>query len=165
MKHSLIVINELEEKGFFKSYAIGGAIAAIFYMNPFQTEGLDIFVLLPSSTNPLMPLTPLYDELRQRGCQEDGPYIRVEGVPVQFLPAYNPLIEEAINKSKVTNYGSVKTRVPLPEYLAAIMIQTGRQKDRARFEDMQAQASLDQALLQDILARHHLLERYKQWTK
>ncbi len=165
MRQTLEVLNDLEERGFFSRYAIGGAMAALFYMEPFETEDLDILVLLPPNAHPLAPLGPLYEELKTRGCPEDGPYIVIEGVPVQFLPAYNPLIEEAIREAGEVDYETTTTRIPTAEHLAAIMIQTGRTKDRMRLVLLREQASLDDKRLQSLVDRYGLRERYGQWTQ
>lgn len=165
MRRTLEVLNSLERDGLFRRYALGGAIAALFYMDPFETEDLDVFVTLPGDAHPLSPLAAVYEELRKRGYIEEGPYIEIEGVPVQLLPAYNPLIEEAVTEARVAEYDTTPTRVPTAEHLAAIMIQTGRAKDRARFEDLREQVSLDQDLLEEIVERHGLAEKYRSWTK
>lgn len=46
IRKTLLVLNELEKSGFFRRYAIGGAIGAIFYIEAFETEDLDILILL-----------------------------------------------------------------------------------------------------------------------
>lgn len=166
MKKTLTILNQLEADGYYQRYAIGGAIAALFYMEPFETEDLDVFVLLPpADINPLTPLTPIYEELRRLGYKEDGPYIIIEGLPVQLLPAYNRLVEEAVTDAVEVEYDSVSTRVPRAEYLAAIMIQTGRPKDRLRFEGLRNQVNLNHSLLSDIVDSHNLTERYQEWVR
>ncbi len=104
MRQTLEVLNDLEKRGFFSRYAIGGAMAALFYMEPFETEDLDVLVLLPPDAHPIAPLGPLYEELKTRGYPEDGPYSVVEGVPVQFLPTYNTLIEETVREAGEVAY-------------------------------------------------------------
>lgn len=42
MEATLRVLNELERNGVISRYAIGGAVGAIFYMEPFLTYDLDI---------------------------------------------------------------------------------------------------------------------------
>ena len=54
--------------------------------------------------------------LRKRGYNEEGKRFD-EGVPVQFLPAYNALIEEALTKAREIDYEGVSTRVLRAEYL------------------------------------------------
>jgi hypothetical protein len=75
----------------------------------------------------------------------------------------NGLIEESVDKAIEVPYESTVTRIPPAEYLAAIMVQTGRRKDRIRLEALREQVSLDYELLNDILTRHHLTEQYATW--
>ena len=42
MEATLRVLNELERNGVISRYAIGGAVGAIFYTEPFLTYDLDI---------------------------------------------------------------------------------------------------------------------------
>jgi hypothetical protein len=78
---------------------------------------------------------------------------------VQFLPAYNSLIEEALNEAQDTMYENVPTRVLRSEYLVAIALQTGRTKDRERVRILREQARLDTSLLADILKRYQLEQK------
>jgi hypothetical protein len=41
MEATLKVLNELEREGVISRYAIGGAVGAIFYMEPFLTYDLE----------------------------------------------------------------------------------------------------------------------------
>ena len=163
MEATLQVLNELEREGVLGRYAIGGAVAAIFYMEPFATFDLDVFVVLPS-TGLLVTLEPLYDALKKRGYSSDKECVLIEGVPVQFLPAYNALVEEALMAAQETQLGQTGTRVLSPEYLAAIMVQTGRSKDRQRLTAFLEQATFDKSKLGTILKSYHLQERFDSWT-
>lgn len=164
MKRTLEVLNELEKEGVLTRYAIGGAMAAIFYTEPVLTFDLDVFVLLQPVTTGLISLAPIYDALRTRGYADEKETVLIEGVPVQFLPAYNSLIEEALAQAREIDYEGVSTRVVQAEYLVAICLQTGRPKDRARVAMLREQAQLDHKLLADILKRHQLEEKWKAWT-
>lgn len=86
MKRTIGVLNELERAGVFSRCAIGGAMGAIFYTEPFLTFDVDVFVVLPQQVGDLVNLTGIYDELRRRGYAEAQECIVMEGVPVQFLP-------------------------------------------------------------------------------
>jgi hypothetical protein len=166
VKRTIEVLNELEKEGVFVRYAIGGAMGAIFYTEPFLTFDLDVFVVLPTSDGGLLTLAPIYDALCARGYTEQAnECVIVEGVPVQFLPAYNSLVEEALDDAQDTTYENVPTRVLRSEYLVAIALQTGRSKDRERVRILREQAKLDMNLLADILRRHELQEKWKQWTE
>ena len=112
VKRTIEVLNELEQQGVFSRYAIGGAMGAIFYTEPFLTFDLDVFVVLPAAGGGLLTLAPIYDALRARGyIEQANECVIVEGVPVQFLPAYNSLVEEALNHAQNTTYENVPTRV------------------------------------------------------
>lgn len=91
--------------------------------------------------------------------------MNIEGVPVQFLPAYNPLIEEALAAAREINYTDTLTRVLRVEHLVAICLQTGRDKDRERIRLFREQASLDMEYLKEILKRHGLEDAWQRLNK
>ena len=111
MRRTLEILNELEREGVFSRYAIGGAMAATFYTEPVLTFDLDVFVLLSASTGKLVSLAPIYEALRARGYGEEKETVVIEGVPVQFLPAYNALIEETVAQAREIDYEGVPARV------------------------------------------------------
>jgi hypothetical protein len=165
MEAILKVLNDLEREGVISRYAIGGGVGAIFYMEPFLTYDLDVFVRLPRSADGLLTLTPIYKALKARGYAEEGQYVVIEGMPVQFLPSYNPLVEEALTEARETRYAGTVTRVLRPEHLVAIMVQTGRAKDRQRFAPFMEEAELDADYLRNVLQRHQLTERFNAWRQ
>ena len=164
MERTLQILNDLDEQGILTRYAIGGAMAAAYYLEPFATFDLDVFVTFPAMTNLLITLSPLYDVLDKRGYKSEGDCVIIEGVPVQFLPAYNALIEEALDQAKEITYGKTRTRVVSSEHLIAICLQTGRHKDRLRVDMFRDQAELNLELLSEIVQRHNLEKVWKQWT-
>ena len=163
MRRTLQVLNELEQKGHLSRYAIGGAMGATFYVEPLLTFDLDVFVVLPHTVDGLLSLAPLYEALGARGYAEEGECVLIEGVPVQFLPAYNALLEEALAEARETTYEDTLTRVLRAEHLAAICLQTGRDKDRERVRILHAQAKLDMDYLRGVLTRHQLEARWTEW--
>jgi len=48
LKDTLKVVNEMRHAGVISKYAIGGAIGALFYLEPSLTRDVDIFVVLPT---------------------------------------------------------------------------------------------------------------------
>jgi hypothetical protein len=165
MKKALQVINEMERHGIIGKYAIGGAMGATFYVEPFTTFDLDVFVVLPHADDAiLLTLTPVYEYLAAQGYLPEKECVMIEGVPVQFLPAYNPLLEEALAQARDILYDDVSTRVLTLEHLTAIAVQTGRGKDRARLPMFMESEALDHRRLDEILARYGLTERWSQWT-
>jgi hypothetical protein len=164
MRETLKILNELQQSGLYKRYAIGGAIAAFFYMEPTATQDLDIFVALDAAPADLDPFKDINAELRKRNFNKDGIYDLIAGVPVQFLPAYPALVAEAVESALDFEYEGVPTKVLSAEYLLAIMVLTGRAKDRARAVQMLEEAPIDHEKLAGILTRYDLISRYQQWT-
>ncbi|MCX7013442.1 MAG: hypothetical protein NTW86_12955 [Candidatus Sumerlaeota bacterium] len=156
-------MNDMEHAGIIRRYAIGGALGALFYMEPVLTYDLDVFVDLPRRPGGLVSLAPAYDYLHAKGCKEDREHIIIDGTPVQLLVPYNALIEEALAEARATVYGQTPTRVFRAEHLAAIMLQTGRPKDRARLAGFCAEATYDKECLAAILDRHGLAAAWVQW--
>jgi hypothetical protein len=147
--------------GIIREYAIGGAIAAIYYLEPFETSDLDIFIQVDVEGSALMILAPIYNYLLERGYQAYGEFINIEGVPVQFLPSFNPLTDEAITKAETIRYDRVRTRVMRPEHLVAIMVAIGRAKDYLRINMFLEQCVVDMRKLKPVLKRHNLMAKWE----
>lgn len=56
-------------------------------------------------------------------------------------------------------------RVFTAEYLAAIALQTGRAKDKARFLQFSEAGVLDEATFDAILTRHNLVDRWQRFLR
>lgn len=159
MERTLQVLNQLEQEGVLSRYAIGGAMGALFYIEPLMTFDLDIFVLLPQTPGGLLTLSPLYAALLTAGYATEGECVNIEGVPVQFLPAYNALLVEALEQAQERWYEATPTRVLRAEHLLAIALQTGRAKDQERVRLLREQATLDNDYLTALLMRYNLGEK------
>lgn len=159
MEKALRVINELQRSGLIRAYAIGGGIAATYYTEPILTYDLDIF-FIPQAEG-LDVLSPIYRELKKRGCSLERELIIIEGTPVQFIPVYNDLVKEAVETANESMYKRVKTRILRPEYLLAIALQTNRPKDRERAIQLSSQTKLSSKLLAGLLKKYGLGERYR----
>jgi len=156
------VINQMVTDGVIQSYAIGGATAAFFYIEPDTTYDVDIFCVLSGvKPNALDMLTPIYDYLKNKKYQPENEAINIEGVAVQFLPVFNPLNEEAVEHAKDFDYEGIPVRVMSPEHLVAIMLQTGRPKDFVRVARFLDADAFDLDSLNKTLKRHNL---DKEWA-
>jgi hypothetical protein len=159
------VLEQLVQNGTIKNYALGGATAAGFYGEPLATRDIDVFVFLDAPPGSLLiSLEPLYTCLREIGFsafEEEG--ILIHGFPVQFLSAAPGLESEALEKALSFEWSGHRIRVMRPEHLAAIAVATGRPKDRARLVYLACLENFDNALFEQILATHHLLEIGQQW--
>jgi hypothetical protein len=154
---ALAAVKDLRREGIISEYAIGGAMALIFWSEPTPTFDLDVFVLLPSAGN-LVSLEGIYAWARKRGYSERAEHVVVAGVPVQFIPAHNALAEEAIAKAADLDYAAQSICVIRPEYLIAMYLEPS-ERTRKRMERVATlldEGRLDRALLNDVLARYNL---------
>jgi hypothetical protein len=163
VEKTLEIINRMEAEGRIGRYAIGGAMAAIFYVEPFTTYDLDIF-FATSMSGGLVTLTPVYEYLSGAGYEAEGEAVNIEGWPVQFLPTYNPLVAEAVEQAVEIKFKSTPTRVLSAEHLVAIMLQTGREKDYARAAKFLEEGVVNAARLTDIVSRHGLTDRWREFS-
>lgn len=146
--------NELVSAGLIEDYALGGALAAIYYTEPVTTYDADIiFVTKDKTLSAGVPA--LYSHLQSKGWRVEREYLLINDFPVQFLAAFG-LTEEAVRNAKAIEYEDVPAKVFRPEYIIAVAVSVGRHKDLARIEQLMAQARIDKPLLDDILRRHNL---------
>ena len=146
--------NELVSAGLIENYALGGALAAIYYVEPFTTYDADIlFIASDKTLNAGIPA--IYSHLQSKGWRVAGEHLLVKDFPVQFLAA-SGLTEEAVREAKPIEYEGVPAKVFRPEHIIAIAASVGRHKDLARIEQLMSHAKIDEAMLDDILRRHNL---------
>jgi hypothetical protein len=152
------VLNELEHEGIVETYAIGGAMAMLFWAEPTVTFDLDVFVLLPEQASAsIVSLESLYQALRSRGFQPVAGHVVIHGTPVQFLVSPNALADEAITTAAAQELDGVPFRVMRPEHLAALWLQAGGAKRRERVELLRQAGVVDESILADLLTRHRVV--------
>jgi hypothetical protein len=87
MKETFEVIEQMKRDGVIEEYAIAGAVGAIFYIEPFNTEDVDILVNLNPSDGLLVSLEPIFSYLHEKGYDKlTNEGMGIAGWPVQFLP-------------------------------------------------------------------------------
>ena len=146
--------NGLVESKLIEDYAIGGALAAIHYVEPFVTYDADIF-FIPADKGLTAGMPAIYARLKSQGWEVDREHLLLKGFPVQFLAAQG-LTGEAVREALSIVFEGVPTKVFRAEHVVAVAASVGRKKDLARIEQMLEQATLDQTLLEKILQRHKL---------
>jgi hypothetical protein len=161
MKRTLAILEHLHTEGVIGTYAIGGAVGATFHLEPVATVDVDVFVLFEPAPL-ILTLTPIYEACAKRGYRSEGDAILIEGWPVQFLPAAQPLLAEAVREAVTCQAEGLTTRVMTAEHLMAIALQTGRAKDHARLVMFMEAGIADMTRFRDILRRHSLLDA---WSK
>jgi hypothetical protein len=157
------MLNAMVKERVIEAYAIGGAVAATFYLEPVATVDVDVFVgLEPKPGSAIVDPQPIFAYLAARGHGMEGEYAMIGDWPVQFLAAGNPLVEEALKEAATTVVDGIPTRVFTAEHLAAICLQLARAKDKARLLQFIEAGVLDAHRFQSIVQKHEL---NSQWQK
>ncbi len=166
IKEVIRTINQMEVDGIISGYAIGGAVGAIFYLQPTATADVDVFISFDIEPGSLIiDPQPIFDYLKQRGCMMQDDSVMIGGWPVQFLPPAGPLVEEALACAVTMDVQGMKTRVFTAEHLAAIALQTGRAKDKIRLVQFVEAGVLDATRFQSILTRHGLQAAWQKFER
>ena len=151
-------INALAGAGMVQSYALGGALAAVNYLEPVATEDVDVFVVFrPEDSASLSPLAPIYDFLVRRGATPEGAHVVIGSWPVQILPADDPLLRDALRDARTVFVEGESVRVLSAEHLAAIALDTGRAKDRIRLTQFLDWDGFDRARFEQIVTSYPAL--------
>ena len=103
----------------------------------------------------------IFDYLPPLGHIATGEHVKIAGELVQFLPANDPLLKEAIENAVEVSFHDVSTRVMRTEHLMAIALRLGRNKDLARIEQFVDSEAFDEIYLQKILAHHGLSGKWE----
>jgi hypothetical protein len=160
------IINQMQADGVIEGYAVGGAVGATFYLEPVATLDVDIFVTFkPEAGSNIISPQRIYDYLTAHGGIVQDEYIVISGWPVQFLPPPGPLVEEALTLAVEKNVAGTPVRVFTAEHLAAIALQTGRAKDKARLLQFIEDGVLDSAGFQAIITRHGLVAAWQRFEQ
>jgi hypothetical protein len=170
LRKTIEIVNTLANQGAIERYAITGAVAALYYIEPTLTEDLDILVSIGSfETRPsgLILLGPLETALAKLGYAERTDVgVLVEGWPVQFLPVASKLDAEALDRAADVEFqlkteAPIHTRILRAEYVVANALKLGRLKDLARVEAFLENKAVDLKALKSVLDRYQLMPAWK----
>lgn len=137
------ILEQLVANGTLSSYAIGGATAAGFHGEPLATLDVDVFVF----------------------AEHEKECVIVHGLPVQFIVASSPLESEALQQAQVERWEDKQMRVMRPEHLAALAMQTGSPKHRARVVYLLSLPQFNRAVFEEIAQRHGLASVWQRWQR
>lgn len=155
---ALAAVERMKREGVVTEYAIGGAMALVFWTEPVATFDLDVFVLLPGETMLLVSLDPLYRWAIANGYAAEGEHIVIEGIPVQFIPSHSTLADEAIEEASTLEYDGAPVRVIRPEHLIALYLEPSARtaKRLQRVAALLEESAVDREHLDSILRRYNL---------
>jgi len=115
---ALRAANGLVAEGLIEDWALGGALAAIYYVEPFTTYDADIF-FIPKDKGLASGIPAIYEHLQSQGWKVEREHLLVRGFPVQFLAA-SDLTEEAVREAERIDYEGVPAKVFRAEHIVAI---------------------------------------------
>jgi len=161
MKHVAELLNDMVAQGVIKDYAVFGAMAQMRYTDAVATMDADILVSVPDPDR-LDILTPIYEFCRKKGLAPEAECVRVGAWPVQFVPSFNSLTQEALERAEDGEIDGVPIRVVTADHLAVIALQVGRGKDYARIAALHEAQTLDHEHIEKIAKRHGLTTEWAQ---
>ena len=82
-----------------------------------------------------------------------------------WRPPTSPLVEEALDKAVSGEVGGSPVRVFSAEHLAAIALQTGRAKDKARLLQFVESGVLDASKFEQLVIRHGLADDWEKFGR
>jgi len=155
---AISAVEQMKREGVLIDYAIGGAMALVFWTEPVPTFDVDVFVLLPGTSSLIVSLDPIYRWAEANGYVADGEHIIIKNIPVQFIPSHNTLADEAIESAATLDHDGVPVRVIRPEYLIALYLEPSARtaKRLQRVAALQEESVIDASRLESILQRYNL---------
>lgn len=164
MKEVVQLLEALKASEVIRDYAIFGAVAQMRYTEPVATLDADVLVLL-SEESGLDALGSIYDFCKKRGYQPEGEAILVGNWPVQFIPVFSPLTEEAVHEAETGEISGAAVRVVSAIHLAVIALGVGRPKDHLRIIALIEAGAVHEKEIERLSARHNLADRWLLFKK
>lgn len=162
MKDLARLLNDMRAAGVISDYALFGAAAQMRYTEPVATLDADVLVVIPTPDR-LDVLATIYEFCSRKGYRPEGEAIRVGAWPVQFIPVFDELTIEAVQKADDPLFEDVPFRVVRAEHLAAIALSVGRAKDFARILALLESGSVTRAEVASVAQRHGLADAWKRF--
>ena len=163
-------LNRVKAEGLISDFALGGAVAAMVYIEVADTEDVDVFVAVsPPEGTSLDPLSAVWPNLTAHGAKQDGMYLVIGGWKVQLLASGKPLYDEAIATALQKEMGGQACRIIAPTYLAALALDAGRAKDYSRIEQFLSTdkkgSRVSREELEVLVERFALVERWNTFRR
>ena len=164
MKDVATLMNEMRAAGVIINYALFGAGAQMRYTEAVVTLDADVLISLPDP-NRLDALKPVYGFCEQKGYFPEGEAIRVGAWPVQFLPVFGSLTQEALEQAETADFEGVPFRVVKAVHLAVIALSVGRPKDLTRILALLDSGSVGREELAVAAKRHGLEDQWERFQR
>jgi hypothetical protein len=162
MKEVAELLNAMQNAGVICGYALFGAIAQMRYTEPVATLDADILVAMPSPQG-LEALKQIYEFCATRRYRPEGEAVRVGAWPVQFVPVFSALTQEALEQADTADFEGIPFRVVRADHLAVIALSVGRAKDYARILGLLESGSVSREQVALLAARHGLADAWRRF--
>lgn len=162
MKELAQLLNEMQEAGVILNYALFGAAAQMRYTEPVATLDADVLVAV-ASPDRLDVLGGIYEFCASKGFRPEGEAIGVGAWPTQFVPAFSPLTQEAMEQAVTADFEGVAFRVVRADHLAVIALSVGRAKDLTRILALLESGSVSPDAIRRMAARHGLADAWQRF--
>ena len=162
MRELAQLLNDMREDGVISNYALFGAVAQMRYTEPVATLDADVLVAV-SDAERLDVLKPIYEFCATKGFVLEGEAISVGAWPVQFVPVFNPLTQEALEEAETADFDGVPFRVVRAAHLAAIALSVGRAKVFTRILALLEADSVSRQEVADLAAKHGLAHDWRRF--
>jgi hypothetical protein len=162
MEKVIELLNHMQADGVIEKYAIGGGIATIRFLEAYKTDDVDVFIS-PVLVGPsgLISFGAIYTYLERLGYHSEREYTRIGSWLVQFLPACEPIQEEAVLRADRVAFSGAYTWMFSAEHLAAELLRAGRRKDNERVASLIESAAVNMNVFRDIVGRYGLADRWR----
>lgn len=158
------LLDDMREAGVITDYAVFGAVAQMRYTEAVATLDADVLIAVPRPEI-LDILTPIYEFSRARGYHPEGEAVRVGDWPVQFIPTFSRLTEEAMREAETTDLDGTPLRVVRADYLAVIALSVGRGKDLARILSLREAGAVTNEQIGALADRHGLSSSWSRFLE
>lgn len=157
------LLNDMRAEGVISDYALFGAAAQMRYTEPVATLDADVLVAIPSAER-LDVLGPVYAFCSRKGYRPEGEAVRVGAWPVQFIPVFNALTVEAVERADVVAFEGVPFRVVRADHLAVIALSVSRPKDYTRVLALLESGSVRREEIGSLALRHGLEDAWQRFA-
>lgn len=164
MKQVAQLLNGMQAAGVIKNYALFGAMAQMRYTEAVATLDADVLIAVPVPGK-LDVLADIYAYCAKLGFSAEGEAIRVGAWPVQFMPAFGALTNEAMERADVVDFDGVPLRVITADYLAVIALSAGRGKDFARILALLESPHVTRGQIAALALKHGLTEAWNRFEE
>lgn len=156
------LLNDLLARKVISNYALFGAMAQMRYTEAVATFDADVLVALPDESG-LDLLKPIYAYCERNGFVAKGEAVQVGEWPVQFIPAFDRLTREAMQRAETVDYEGVPFRVVSANDLAAIALSVGRAKDYLRVQALFESRAADRSAVEKLAAEYGLANAWQRF--